>query len=1311
MMGCCFSKEAEPEQAGERSSLLRAPRQEKVRHQAVAVAQHVCLDEEDEEAGPARGEPRTELDSVTRMDVSEKNLQVRNSHEEAPAILVPAGTGVVADSAAGADRSLSHGLEPAPYMEVICPSPARQNIVENATRRAQWFTQNLKCQKLVQPEGWWSDCGKVAHDRKSSSISGQDQNFLASEDCLVTTTLGQDFQTRTRRFYSICSIDTNDLEQDDRNQAQESGTSAGPGPSQTASPRPLLSPQRLDRHLLPIPLTDASGRIQDLQVNLQMVSGTPEANGPIATKADDSCDHTEPSASSKGTPVTFQENQIDLIQHLQPAGESPKEVACSHLEPELTEQHFQQEDQRSLSSSTAPQCESVEAPQRGDGDSFVQTCDRMPLTQHIVCSEVQTSQDAPAAVQQLQLDHVQHLQPAGESPKEVPEANITEQQNEQEDKCRGGSLDSPGLVDEEESCDQMASSQLQTSQDAPAAVQELQLDHKQHSQPARESPKEVYSVQGADITQQQNQQEDKRLQDEDEDEDEDDVPLNKSEERKTTLTQPTSRLTSSTTPRQCATLNSPELIHEVQMTSSQLQTSKKTSAALQDNHPDQVRHSQPAVETLKDVPRSRLSCSPESDVTHEEEDARSLPREDEDVPATKHQEAELTRSKLTRAQASSRPASHPCGQADDASLDDEDTSMKVASCAVSEQDASSSSVQKIRGDTQEATKTTEGLRDRPEPTDGPQCDEEEPAHSPPKTPTCASSSDAEIVNARRPDEFSRQPQGCSASPDPDQLDLHALMPSYQMYFPGLEAPDEEGLVPELLGEHVEHTWMGIAVDGSCLECVQELPQVQDELAARLQHSEVLLGAYPNAILMPPEPSQWAWLLGCHQDQPDAVQTLNPEAEAWTGGEELGGKMRIWLAHMPFNQVDGQCEAAENHILPEPDTGELMERLRCVLEFCLSREHLASDLYLQSQMDEDQYVSIATLAELDAVKRLGADLQLVTDVIETVPHVQMSPCGRKARVNRSQYVLILREIPSETPRQEVEALFSDEKLPKFLSYEFVNGDYCFVTFGSEADAYQAYKYLREEVVVFQGKTIKVRMKAKSTSYASRVPVNGFVPAQADQLASYLPPDLCQPLYDLAYPAWSDSGYANCAEPPELSGDLNGVPAACYVQPHVPRRNRGAKTSGSGQIRNPRVFADPAEKPSREMATPPRRVLRCSRSRGNWSHHSRHSDRLTGTPPLAGARSENGGQRRREKIWSDLKKDGLHRKQPSPPRQPSPIELGVSNFPPLEVKKTPEPTQPSSTSADDVPSQASQKLSYAAICQKSSSGRPAPPVEEK
>ncbi|XP_059609248.1 la-related protein Larp4B isoform X2 [Phlebotomus argentipes] len=207
--------------------------------------------------------------------------------------------------------------------------------------------------------------------------------------------------------------------------------------------------------------------------------------------------------------------------------------------------------------------------------------------------------------------------------------------------------------------------------------------------------------------------------------------------------------------------------------------------------------------------------------------------------------------------------------------------------------------------------------------------------------------------------------------------------------------------------------------------------------------------------------------------------------------------------------------------------QLKQMLSSQLDYYFSRENLANDTYLITQMDNDQYVPIWTVANFNQVKKLTKDIKLITEVLRESPNVQVDDEGLKVRPNHKRCIVILREISDHTPVEDVKNLFNGENCPKFISCEFAHNNSWYITFESDEDAQQAYKYLREEVKEFQGKPIMARIKAKPMSH--RMPMTPVQMPIKNGYRTTPPPGVYDPA--TAYTTQQRFVYSNGASIPQ------------------------------------------------------------------------------------------------------------------------------------------------------------------------------------
>ncbi|KAM9774777.1 uncharacterized protein ACBT44_002156 [Syngnathus typhle] len=253
-------------------------------------------------------------------------------------------------------------------------------------------------------------------------------------------------------------------------------------------------------------------------------------------------------------------------------------------------------------------------------------------------------------------------------------------------------------------------------------------------------------------------------------------------------------------------------------------------------------------------------------------------------------------------------------------------------------------------------------------------------------------SNGELVNMIGLDEVLCQQQDSDVQVAPDQPDVCALTPFCQIQFLGQEVPGEDAegsmwqMVSKLLGEDADASARP-PDDGTRIELIGEdggqaldrgEPQSQDEPLPGV----VPLGTSLDNTVMPLVEGEWAW----RAQAPAKLHTLNPEAEVWTGSNY--NFSQPWLC-LPGEQTDPQSGA----------------------EICTSKEH-------GLRVETDNMSTGA--AEVEGQPKAAED-HVLPKPDTALPQVQMSP-------NHSQYVVILREIPASTYRQEKPAATSSSSAP-------------------------------------------------------------------------------------------------------------------------------------------------------------------------------------------------------------------------------------------------------------------------------------------
>ncbi|KAG1699748.1 hypothetical protein DVH05_012639 [Phytophthora capsici] len=192
--------------------------------------------------------------------------------------------------------------------------------------------------------------------------------------------------------------------------------------------------------------------------------------------------------------------------------------------------------------------------------------------------------------------------------------------------------------------------------------------------------------------------------------------------------------------------------------------------------------------------------------------------------------------------------------------------------------------------------------------------------------------------------------------------------------------------------------------------------------------------------------------------------------------------------------------------------ELKEAIKRQVEFYFSRANLANDAYLVSQMNSQMYVPVEVIVNFSKIKQLTDNTALLVEAVQDsdVCSLNSSKDAIKPNIKSERTTIILREIPSSTKPEDVEAIF--EGCGKVASVRSDVGDTWFVTMNSESEAVSTLLALRSKT--FNGAAIKARLKSENV-------LKSFYPTQPAE--NVIAPSVGAPYGGRGYYASPNMGY--------------------------------------------------------------------------------------------------------------------------------------------------------------------------------------------
>ncbi|KAF2068619.1 hypothetical protein CYY_010056 [Polysphondylium violaceum] len=156
---------------------------------------------------------------------------------------------------------------------------------------------------------------------------------------------------------------------------------------------------------------------------------------------------------------------------------------------------------------------------------------------------------------------------------------------------------------------------------------------------------------------------------------------------------------------------------------------------------------------------------------------------------------------------------------------------------------------------------------------------------------------------------------------------------------------------------------------------------------------------------------------------------------------------------------------------------LEDQIRNQIDYYLSRQNLSKDYYLTQRMNNEMFVPLEVIANFKKVKNLTTDINLIIEVMSKSTNVILdeNKTHIKPAFKLQRNIIILRDILSETPVDEIKAIFASTN-KNIVNLRSEIGNNWFITFENEQDALEAHDIVIKQT--FKDKQIKARIKTES-----------------------------------------------------------------------------------------------------------------------------------------------------------------------------------------------------------------------------------------